>query len=74
MLRRGRAGEIAAHVPPDEVDEVRIVATYLASHPELPQLPLEPEPTPGGVKTFLSRSAERQLDDAALAAAPDRNG
>ncbi len=37
-----RAGEIGAHVPPDEVDEVRIVATYLASHPDLPQLSLDP--------------------------------
>jgi DNA polymerase III subunit epsilon len=40
-LRHGRrAGELGAHVPPDEIDEVRIVATYLESHPELAQLPL----------------------------------
>ncbi len=32
LLRAGRAGELGAHVPPDEVDEIRIVAGYLASH------------------------------------------
>ena len=39
-----RAGELGAHVPPDEVDEMRIVASWLASHPETPQLPLDPPP------------------------------
>lgn len=33
----GRAGELGAHVPPDEVDEVRVVTTYLASHPDVEQ-------------------------------------
>jgi DNA polymerase-3 subunit epsilon len=42
MLRRGgRAGELGAHVPPDEIDELRIVANYLAAHPETPQVVLE---------------------------------
>src|SRR5207302_2387624 len=45
LRRGGRAGEVGAHVPPDEVDEVRIIATYLASHPGLPQLALDPSPT-----------------------------
>ena len=31
LLRGGRVGELGAHVPPDEVDEIRIVAGYLAS-------------------------------------------
>ncbi len=44
-----------AHVPPDEIDEVRIVATWLASHPETPQLELEPAPDRDALK--------RQLDD-----------
>jgi DNA polymerase-3 subunit epsilon len=39
-----RHGELGAHVPPDEVDEVRIVGTYLASHPDTAQLALEPVP------------------------------
>jgi hypothetical protein len=28
-------------VPPDEIDELRIIATYLSSHPDLPQVMLE---------------------------------
>ncbi len=41
-LRRGsRAGELGAHVPPDEVDELRIIATYLDSHPDVRELVLE---------------------------------
>jgi DNA polymerase-3 subunit epsilon len=40
LRRAGRAGELGAHVPPDEVDEVRIVTTYLASHPNVEQRPL----------------------------------
>jgi DNA polymerase-3 subunit epsilon len=40
LARAGRAGELGAHVPPDEVAEVRIVTTYLASHPDVKQLPL----------------------------------
>jgi DNA polymerase-3 subunit epsilon len=49
LRRGGRLGELGAHVPPDEVDEVRIVASYLASHPELAQVPLQPPP---GVDDF----------------------
>jgi DNA polymerase III subunit epsilon len=41
LRRSGRVGELGAHVPPDEIDELRIVATYLASHPDVPQLLLE---------------------------------
>jgi DNA polymerase-3 subunit epsilon len=41
-VRRGyRVGELGAHVPPDEIDELRIIATYLDSHPDIPQLVLE---------------------------------
>jgi DNA polymerase-3 subunit epsilon len=40
LIRGGRAGELGAHVPPDEIDELRIVANYLASHPETLQLTL----------------------------------
>jgi DNA polymerase III subunit epsilon len=41
IRRGGRAGELGAHVPPDEIDELRIIATHLASHPELPEVMLE---------------------------------
>jgi DNA polymerase-3 subunit epsilon len=37
LRRSGRVGELGAHVPPDEVAEVRIVTTYLASHPDVEQ-------------------------------------
>jgi hypothetical protein len=46
LRRAGRTGELGAHVPPDEVDEVRIITTWLASHPDAEQRPLraaEPE-------------------------------
>jgi hypothetical protein len=40
-LARGmRQGELGAHVPPGEIDELRIVATYVASHPDLRQVDL----------------------------------
>jgi DNA polymerase-3 subunit epsilon len=44
IRRGGHRGELGAHVPPAEIDEVRIVATYLASHPDTPQLTLDPPP------------------------------
>jgi DNA polymerase III subunit epsilon len=40
LRRGGRAGELGTHVPPDEIDELRIVSNYLASHPETTQLVL----------------------------------
>jgi DNA polymerase-3 subunit epsilon len=40
LARGSRVGELGAHIPPDEIDEIRIIATYLASHPETPQLVL----------------------------------
>ena len=46
LSRQWRVGEVGAHVPPDEVDEVRIVGTWLASHPDTPQLILGPGVTP----------------------------
>jgi DNA polymerase III subunit epsilon len=39
-LNRGGRAELGAHVPPDEIDELRIVSNYLASHPETTQLVL----------------------------------
>jgi DNA polymerase-3 subunit epsilon len=40
LRRAARAGELGAHVPPDEIDELRIIATYLASHPDTAQIVL----------------------------------
>jgi DNA polymerase III subunit epsilon len=39
-LKRGGRTELGAHVPPTEIDELRIVSNYLASHPETAQLVL----------------------------------
>ena len=61
LRREGRVGEVGAHVPPDEVDEVRILGTWLASHPDTPQLVLRPAP---------DRDALRELLDSARAARP----
>ncbi len=44
LARGGRSG-LGTHLPPDEVDEVRLVRGYLASHPELTELVLEPAPS-----------------------------
>jgi DNA polymerase III subunit epsilon len=54
LARGGRAGELGAHVPTNEVDEVRIVATYLASHPDTPQLLLDPPPDSRSLAGFLA--------------------
>jgi DNA polymerase III subunit epsilon len=53
LTRLPRPGDLGAHVPPDEVDELRIVATYLASHAELPQLELDPPPSPDVLRDFV---------------------
>lgn len=75
-LMRGGRIELGAHVPPDEVDEVRILGTYLASHPDLAQLPLQPQPDPIALDSLLARggSVERERYDlAAHAAGADRH-
>jgi DNA polymerase-3 subunit epsilon len=90
LSRGGRPGEVGAFVPPDEVDEVRLVRTYLASHPGLPQLVLDPRPTPEALSTFVTRDpeypmpriaaqdrprlGEREVDDLGAAALADCDG
>jgi DNA polymerase III subunit epsilon len=54
--RSARAHELGVHVPPGEVDELRIVTTYLASHPALPQLPLEPAPSARELAGFVAQA------------------
>ncbi len=60
LARGGRDGELGTHVPPDEIDEVRLVRTYLASHPKLPQLELGPPPGLEALRDFVL--GEGQLD------------
>jgi DNA polymerase-3 subunit epsilon len=71
LRRGGRAGEVGTHLPPDEVDEVRILATYLASHPELPRLVLDPQPTLESLQRFVNGDLD---DPEPLYAASDRPG
>jgi DNA polymerase-3 subunit epsilon len=46
--------ELGAHVPPDEIDEVRILSTYLASHPDTPRLSLRPQPDDAELQRFVA--------------------
>jgi DNA polymerase-3 subunit epsilon len=65
LTREGRIGEVGAHVPPDEVDEVRIIGTWLASHPDTPQLGLRPAPEPDALRRLMESvpsGRERQLN------------
>lgn len=64
--REWRVGELGAHVPPDEVDEVRIIGTWLASHPDTLRLALRPEPDLETLSKLWERAGsrrERQFDD-----------
>ena len=51
----GRVGDpsTGAFVPPGEVDEVRIVAGWLAAHEDVPVLDLDGEPAPEELATFV---------------------
>jgi DNA polymerase-3 subunit epsilon len=66
--RSGRRGELGAHVPPNEIDEVRIVGSWMAAHPDAPRLTLEPEPDRDALEAFVGRASEleRELDDDGL--------
>jgi DNA polymerase III subunit epsilon len=68
--RGGRVGELGAHVPPAEIAPVRILQTWLASHPDTATLALEPMPDPAAITEFAAvaragagASAERELGD-----------
>jgi DNA polymerase-3 subunit epsilon len=74
LSRGGRPGEVGAHVPPEEIDEVRLVRTYLASHPGLPQLVLEPHPTLQELWAFVDCLREREVDDLSAAVAANGDG
>ena len=56
LARAGRIGELGAHVPPGEIDELRILGTYLASHPDLPSQPLDPAPDAPALNAFVRRA------------------
>jgi DNA polymerase-3 subunit epsilon len=54
LARLGRGGELGAHVPPSEVDELRLIGTYLASHPDTPELSLSPAPRREALERFAA--------------------
>ena len=57
LRKGGRIGEIGAHVPPSEIDEVRILGSWLASHPETVQLDLHPRPDRDQLAGFIQAAA-----------------
>jgi len=64
-LARGGPGPgpgVGTHLPPDEVDEMRLVAAYLASHPDTPQLVLDPAPGAGALMAFVAGALDRPRD------------
>jgi DNA polymerase III subunit epsilon len=64
LARGGRIGELGAHVAPDEVDELRIIDRWLASHPEAPRLMLSPAPDQASLAAFAARgsASPREVD------------
>ncbi|MGI8412907.1 MAG: exonuclease domain-containing protein [Solirubrobacteraceae bacterium] len=54
LLRAGRDRGLGAHLPPDEVDEVRILAGWLAAHPGARRLPLAPAPDRATLEPFIA--------------------
>ncbi|HEY5318996.1 MAG TPA: exonuclease domain-containing protein [Solirubrobacteraceae bacterium] len=61
LSRLGGARGVGTHVPPGEVDEVRIVAGWLASHPDTPALVLDPPPDRERLEGFVSAAGSWEL-------------
>jgi DNA polymerase-3 subunit epsilon len=59
--RGGRIGELGAHVAPDEVDELRIIGRWLASHPDGPRLMLQPALDRESLTAFTAGAASAQV-------------
>ncbi len=58
--RAGRL-ELGAHLPPDEIDEVRVLGSWLASHPDTPQLTLCPTPERAALAALRARAVSPAL-------------
>jgi hypothetical protein len=54
VVARGAGDGLGAHLPAEEVDEVRIIGGWLAAHPETPLLPLADVPSAGDLCDFLA--------------------
>ena len=60
LARAGRPSA-TAHVPPDEIDEVRIVSTWLAHHDEeVAALALDPPPPDDRLEEFAAAAPPAQ--------------
>jgi DNA polymerase-3 subunit epsilon len=70
LSRLGGHRGVGTHVPPDEVDEVRIVGNWLASHPETPTLVLDPAPDRRALEKFVAGAAAGLAAGAGAAGAP----
>ena len=53
VARSGRPEDLGTHVPPAEIDEVRIIGSWLGLHPDAPQLPLRPAPEHAALGEFV---------------------
>jgi DNA polymerase-3 subunit epsilon len=62
-----RRGDTGAHVPPEEIDEVRILGGYLLSHPGTAQLELDPPPAPAVLAGFAAAAAQANGSSATVA-------
>ena len=76
-LRRAGRAQLGAHVPPEEIDEMRLLGGWLAAHRDTPQLVLSPAPDRARLAAFrrsasvaaaapatdLDSGLEGQLDD-----------
>jgi DNA polymerase-3 subunit epsilon len=64
LAQGGRVGELGAHVAPDQVDELRIIDRWLASHPDAPRLMLSPAPDRASLAAFAARgsASPREVD------------
>jgi DNA polymerase-3 subunit epsilon len=63
LARAGPGPGVGTHLPPDEVDEMRILAAYLASHPDTPELVLDPPPKAADLAAFASDALAGSLPD-----------
>ncbi len=72
LSRGGRIGELGAHVPPQEIDEVRLLGSWLASHSDTPALNLYPAPTPPALARFMCEASGGEAADQSVA--PDSAG
>ncbi len=62
VLARAGRPQTGVHVPPGEIDELTIVNAYLASHPDLPRLSLDPAPEAADLARFVATALAGRAD------------